>query len=606
MMVKAAALAIEERGRACIEAPTGTGKTFSALVPVVTSGYRAVIVTSSLALQDQLIDKDLPRVTEAIAPNITYVAVRGRGQYGCVAKAREANMLAPERLVDWVLSGTGDGERRGCPFPVTDEEWSHVSVGEDECPGASSCKVSADCYAEHARERSMKADVIVMNMHVFSRRLTCEAFDTVDVLVIDEGHDLLDVGCSSFSVAVTPAKVRRVAEAIRSVRGPIPEVNQLGDIANELERHCKNLAPNGSHSFDDGVTADVATMRLLEMLSLALSKKMVGDSGASEGARQRLATKQARLLMEVDTMMEPASTAAWSTQHGLFASPLSIGRELAADGWYNAKAESQRAVIVCSATIPSTIERDIGLTLDHELKSTVEVTRVRCPTPFDLGKNVRLYVAEHLTCPSLRNGSWETEAVAEAVALVNASHGGAMVLCTSTAGVNRFSEAMRREGHTTFVQGDMPKGALIQAFADDHDSVLVATRSFWQGVDVPGSTLRLVILDRLPMPSPDDALVKARRKVIEGRYIAAGRINDASYQAWLKVDIPLAGTTMAQGFGRLIRSTSDRGVVAVLDPRLIKKSYGPKILEDLPVPPTRDRAAILKALAEWSGKPVTA
>jgi ATP-dependent DNA helicase DinG len=278
---------------------------------------------------------------------------------------------------------------------------------------------------------------------------------------------------------------------------------------------------------------------------------------------------------------------------------MSIARQLAENVW------ADRAVIVTSATMPSTINRDIGLGVSTEAAGEpVDVARIVVPSPFDFKNNSILYVAKHLPNPRNRD-QWEPKAIAECVAAVNISGGGALVLTTATGDIDKYANPLVRAGYRVLRQGQMAKGELVAEFAADENSVLVATRSFWQGVDVPGSTCRMVVITRLPMPRPDDPMISARRERVANRHKAGGLDQrTAEIQAFRSVDVPLAATALAQGAGRLIRSVTDRGAVVVLDPRLATAGYRARLLADIPMPRSVSLTEVEAKYRAWGRRPI--
>lgn len=620
-MVSAVAGAIARRGRLAVEAPTGTGKGIGYLVPIAVSGQRALIVTSSISLQDQLVDLDLPAVAAAVDPSLTFRSVKGRGNYVCAAKAAELRDAAKPGsplalLAEWALTGEHDGDRRNAPAEVSEDAWSMIAVQSDECPGASSCPHGGVCFSERARIDAKQARVVVANMHLFGMHAVLEGVleptpDKVDddnpgfdVIVVDEAHDMLDVGCTVNGAEVTPVRLRTVAKAISSVDPASQSAVDLRAIAAEMERTCKTfgsqvkrISPADEHPFEPLL---IAAMKALE--SPWSSKPSAGESSERARVRARIEMLSSNVASLLDNDGE--SWVRWVTDRGAFGSPLSIARQLASNVWRD------RPVVVCSATMPGTIVRDLGLAVGVDivtglpLADGVEVRRASVPSPFDFDSNALLYVASRLSSPTERDGRWEREAIEECSKLVAGSGGGAMVLCTSSSAVERFATRLRADGHRVFAQGDASRSQILKAFTEDHDAVLVATRSFWQGVSVSGDTCRLVVIDRIPIPRPDDPLVAARREIVAKRFEAKGMSGrEAHWAAFAQVDVPLAATALAQGVGRLIRTMSDRGVVAVLDPRLATAKYKAQLLAPLEMPLTTDVGTAVSALHRWFGVP---
>lgn len=598
-MVRAVATVMENEGRASVEAPTGTGKSLAALVPAITDGRPTLIVTSSIALQDQLEQVDIPRVAQVLNPDLDFLAIKGRGQTVCPAKVDAQGMFADEKLTSWAFDPTVNRSRAACPIDVTDQDWyGKYAVSEDECPGRRSCRFADQCPAEQARARMASADIVVVNMHVFAMMLGAEVMDRFRNIIVDEAHDLLDAGCSARAVMISPRKIASVADGLnRNVSSTHPSIDPIRDLAKRWETEVKRRAGSKPYVMSGGAAGDEVFGGLIDRTVDELSFTLPRDP---DPKIRMLATKVQRLRSHLEAVRDTGGWACWLDWRGLHASPLSLRSELSTLAW------AGRSVVLCSATMPSTITRDTGL--DSDIDPGL-VIHARVESPFDLDANSMLYVAADMPDPSQERKQFETASEERCVDLVAASNGGALVLCTSSSAVERFARSLRHKGFDVLAQGEADRARLVADFKDRRDSVLVATRSFFQGVDVPGDACRLVVIDRIPFPTPDDPLCNARRDAVKRGLVQSGRAADmdkAHWPAYMQIDVPNAATILTQAFGRLIRSEHDRGVVAILDPRLVMKQYGGRILAELPVRPVIHVETALERIALYAPRPAVA
>ncbi len=518
------------------------------------------------------------------------------------------------RLIAW--AGTSDtGDRAELSFEPNPRAWAALSVSARECPGAFRCPSGTVCFAERARDRAAGADVVVVNTHLYATHVASDGavLPQHDVVVLDEAHAVEDVMTAALGVEITAGRLRGVAQATRSLVGAddnaLPDA--VADVADRLE---DVLGPRAGHRVLrslDGAGPDAAADAELEAV-LALARGRLealagalhradagggagpGGNGGGAGAdgpaddaarRNRARVALGHLVEEVAVAATPGEgQVAWVEATGpggrtptLRVAPVEVGPLLAQRLWPEVSA------VLTSATIPPRLAERLGLPegrTDH----------LEVGSPFPYRTCALLYCAKHLPDPR-RPGA--AEALHEELRLlVTAAGGRTLALFTSWRAMHAAADALRPVlDYTVLAQGDMPKGRLIEAFTAEHGACLFATMSFWQGVDVPGPTLSLVTLDRLPFPRPDDPLLQARRD----------RAGDAAFRV---VDLPRAATLLAQGAGRLIRSSSDTGVVAVLDSRLATAGYRRALLEV--VPPMRrtiDRDEVCRFLAATRGVP---
>lgn len=577
-MAAAVGAIIGRRGRIVIEAPTGVGKSLGYLAPVAAAiaedpTLRVLVTTAGLGLMDQIADVDLPRVRR-LAPNMTSVVVRGRAQYACMLKANNLELIPgfSTELSRWALSGGHDGERRQAPLH-TDEEWRGVSVSDGDCIGADKCPLGVQCFAERTRGQAKIANLVVTNMHLMAKHatMTTPNGDPAGILagerpfnvhVIDEAHELLDISCSVNASTITPGQLFGLAAALRKANASPACAEAVHTAAKEMQSAIRRLPNGGNARYRSGAVMDPTMDRILSLVSGALQDPFNDtEAEGSKSARMGLARQIEATLRDVERIRNVTTHVQWLDENGLTSSPTSIAFDLAERAWEHS------AVVACSATMPTTVVRDIGLGISQA--GSVAPASLRVPTPFDLARHGLLYVAADLPRPSERE-RFEAAAVQRCRELVAASRGGAMVLCTSTAAVARFASALRADGWTVFAQGEgLSKDRMVTGFTADHDSVLVGTRGFWQGVSVEGSTCRHVIIDRIPFPRPDDPMVNARREQLVERFLRSGTDQrSAEIAAFNAIDVPLAATAVAQGAGRGHRTITDLAVVSLLDSRL--------------------------------------
>lgn len=624
-MVQAVGAGIAGGRHLVVQAGTGTGKSLGYLIPAILSGKRVVVATATKTLQDQLAQRDLPFLQQALGTQLSFAVLKGRSNYLCRQRAAELTSNAEQlsldeidgppgvyeemqRLLAWAKrSPTGD--RAELAFEPSPRAWGLLSVGTRECPGRSRCPSGKDCFAEIARERAAEADVVVTNMHLYGAHLARDGtvLPQHDVVVFDEAHELEDTATDCLGLEISAAALRTLARTARPLltkegaqaATDLEAAGDLLDHALDTLVGCR-LSPDlrpivrepGSASRvprPDGPgplahAVELVTERLTR-LSSAL-RQAVGtpgslgfDTGAHSGAladpsRARALQAAGKLAEDLAKLrlLSPSDVAWVEGRRGapgsrqpahlcIRVAPIEVGPTLAERLW------GEVTAVLTSATIPLGIADRLGM--PPETHDSLDVG-----SPFSYPTNALLYCAAHL--PDRRHPDADRALHEELASLIETAGGRTLALFTSWRGM---SEAARlvgsRVGYRVLTQDELPKAALLQAFAADESVCLFATMGFWQGVDLPGPTLSLVVIDRIPFPRPDDPLLAARRE----------RAGNAAFRT---VDLPRASTLLAQGAGRLIRSNSDMGVVAVLDRRLAYASYRWDLVRALP-PMTRTR-----------------
>ncbi|EGQ73408.1 ATP-dependent DNA helicase DinG [Actinomyces sp. oral taxon 448 str. F0400] len=620
--------ALDAGSHLLVQAGTGTGKSLGYLVPVMlhaaTAEERAVVSTATLALQRQVMTKDAPVAADAVEavtgvrPSVALLkgwqnylcrhrlaggypdddadtlfsagAATTPGRVGEADRGSVGEQIV--RLREWAAE-TATGDRDDLIPGVSDRAWAHVSVSRAECLGPS-CPLHEECFPELARAAASQADVVVTNHAMLGIAAAGNVGVLPDyrVLVVDEAHELAGRVRSQGTVSLSAAAVMRVAAAAR--RGASVVVTELEEAGQRLQlaladlpdgRLADGLPPAGREAL---VVLDGAARRVLADVRGA--SRASRDEGTDAGGAALARTAVADLIDTIERMTSDSvrerRDVAWverpragAEPPRLTLAPIDVAAAIA-DSLLN-----DRAVVLTSATLAlgggfEPMARALGLTVASDRWDGVDVG-----TPFDYARQGILYAPTHLPRP----GRGICEAVLdELLALTEASGGGMLGLFSSRRAAAEAAEVLRGATDlTVYAQGDDQLSTLVEAFAADEDACLVGTLSLWQGVDVPGRTCRLVIIDRIPFPRPDDPVAQARSEAVA----AAGG------NGFMSVSATHAALLLAQGAGRLIRRPDDRGVVAVLDPRLRTARYGSFLARSMPALwPTGDRDTVLGAL----------
>ena len=577
-MAQAVAAAIGSGRHLVVQAGTGTGKTLGYLVPAIVAGKRVVVATATKALQDQLAAKDLPFLEAHLGMPFDWAVLKGRSNYVCMQRVRELQAAATgqleledfaatirveiNKLVEW-SGGTDTGDQASLTWAPSDKAWQAVSVGSDECPGASKCPMGSVCFAEAARTRASVADVVVVNMHLYGLHVGSGGMllPEHDVVVMDEAHQLEDIMSDTVGVQVAGGRFTTLTAALKRI---IDDPQLIGSVAESSLVVRDALAPflgqRLSRPFPEAIQSMLVDVRgRIERAQTALRaiKTDVDDAKARVQRGQQLAT---RLQDSIDLALDNREGFVAFVSGGpdyprLEIAPLEVGNVLNNGIW------SQRTAILASATIPASLGARVGLPPSG-------FDEIDVGSPFDYEHHSLLYCALHM--PDPRSPAYGPAVHEELAALITAAGGRTLALFTSWKAMDAAAEAVRlRVDVPILTQRDLPKTALVKAFSDDEHSCLFATAGFFQGVDIPGRTLSLVVIDRIPFPRPDDPLLSARREQLGAA-------------AFGQIDLPRASMLLAQATGRLIRTATDRGVVAVMDPRLGKANYRWDIVKALP------------------------
>ncbi|HEY6292483.1 MAG TPA: ATP-dependent DNA helicase [Terriglobia bacterium] len=589
-MAEEVAAAIENRRHLIAEAGTGTGKTLAYLVPIILSGRRVVISTGTKNLQEQLFFKDLPFLKK-LFPDVRATLMKGRSNYLCRQKLYDIERQP-------VLSGleevelyahirkweerTKTGDRAELTsLRDTSELWGRIDARREACTGQK-CPQFERCFITLMHQRAAEADVIIVNHHLFFADLALKQGEYARLLpdyaavVFDEAHDVEDVATVYFGLQFSNYRVEELArdteQTLRQKDLPVAEV--LAAVAG-LRRRAEtffNLFPSGEgrFAFDhrdqflEGNRAAYGAM-LNAHLRLETELKRIKDRPEEiNNLARRAAELRGTLEMVIES--QDRNFVFWWERRGrgvfLEASPIDVSAILRERLF-----EKVDTTVLTSATLAVSgtfdfLKRRLGI--DH-------ATERLFPSPFDFKQQALLYTPAHL--PDPRESDFGRRAAEEVAGVLKATHGRAFVLFTSYQQMRDLYERVRaRVRYPLLLQGQAPRTALLERFRSTPHAVLFATSSFWQGVDVQGEQLSAVIIDRLPFAVPSDPVVAARIR----------QLNEDGGNAFVEYQVPEAVISLKQGFGRLIRSTTDRGVLAILDPRLVKKHYGRHFFESLP------------------------
>lgn len=572
-----------------VQAGTGTGKSLGYLVPAILAGKRTVVATATKALQDQLARHDLPLLQENLGVDFTWAVVKGRSNYVCAQRLSEnadtSNQLEFDELGDklkeeiariqqWAArTATGDFEE----FDQLPSQRARemLSVGSDQCPGRNKCPNGSNCFAERAREAAQSADVIVVNIHLYGNHIASggNILPEHDVVVFDEAHQLESVLSDTVGQNLSTGRISSFASAVRQV---IADPTVTNRVESRALQFGADLVPfrgqRLSSPLPESIQKPLAEIRIEINSLIGMLRDIKTDNDAVQQKSLRAQTQGTRLAESIDVALGQfdgyvAYVEDKEDRPALRISPLHVGEVLQTNVWTNHQA------VLTSATIPSAMPDRVGLTMDG-----TEVLQV--DSPFDYEKNSILYCPK--TGPDPRDATFPGFVHDELESLIRAAGGRTLALFTSKAAMRRAVDEMRtRLPDLEFMTlDDMPRHAMIERFKTDESSCIFASASFFQGVDLPGRTLSLVVLDKIPFPVPSDPLLSARREAVGAK----------SFQL---IDIPIAATALAQAAGRLIRTADDKGVVAVLDSRLAKKNYAWTLIRTLPpMSRTADRAVV--------------
>jgi ATP-dependent DNA helicase DinG len=635
-MAEAVARALTTGEHLMVQAGTGTGKSLAYLVPALLNERRVVVATATLALQHQLVERDIPALLEAVEHVLpasgrrpSYAVLKGRSNYACLHRVREgvpddqgalvdlpagsmgSEVLALRSWAEEQSEANGPGDRDSAP-KHTDRVWRQVSVNHRECLGATKCPFGDECFAERAREKAVMSQLIVTNHSI----LAIDAVEGVpmipeyDAVVVDEAHELTARVTQAATDELSVPDVDRAARrAQRHVDGT--EADDLADAGDALRAAFDECGPGRIDALATSLADALVLVRDAARAVLSAFPKESADGDVDAGRTQARGMVQEIFVTAERMAANSDDDVLWLAERErsrggdlLCVAPLQVWGPL------RDKLLNDKTVVLTSATLMlgggfDAVAASLGFKpeerVDHSLSgppasSDVEPAEdgslpwrgIDVGSPFDYPRQSILYVARHLPPPG-RDGLGAAQ-IDEIVGLVDAAGGRTLGLFSSRRAAEAAAEAAReRLPHLTILaQGDAQLPELARLFTEDPHTCLFGTLSLWQGIDVPGETCQLVIVDRIPFPRPDDPLMSARQRAAD----------QAGGNGFMRVAATHAALLLAQGTGRLIRTSTDRGVVAILDPRLVTARYGSFLRASLaPMWSTTDRDVVLKALA---------
>jgi ATP-dependent DNA helicase DinG len=604
--------AVTDRTHLAVQAGTGTGKSLAYLVPAMQLAADkrgpVVVSTATIALQRQLVDRDLPRLADALRESLgrtpEFAILKGRNNYLCLNKLRngpedEQDSLfdAPgsqlgahvKRLHQWAASTTS-GDRDEIVPGVPDQAWRQVAVTARECLGPGRCPFGIQCYSERARRMAAEADVVVTNHALLAINALGEGGILPEhrVVIVDEAHELVDrvtsVATGELSTYAIDFAVRRTGKLADEA-----EIARLSEAGNALTPLLATMPAGRMDHLDQGLGATLAALRDAATACAAQVRRIAADKNEDADPAEVTAAQTAlvsleelgvvadRMITAYDQPIADRDSVVWLSRPedwsdnarpaSLHVAPLEVGEVLAEHLF------ADRTVVLTSATLTlggsfAPLARQWGLDVSAIGN---EWAGMDVGSPFAHGRSGILYVAKHLPPPT-RDGL-PPEYLEELWELIKAAGGRTLGLFSSMRAAKAAAAAMRESlPYPVLCQGDDSTMQLVKEFAADEPTCLFGTLSLWQGVDVPGPSLRLVVIDRIPFPRPDDPLASARTRAADAR----------GGSGFMEVSANHAALLLAQGAGRLLRTMEDRGVVAVLDSRLVTKRYGEYLRASLP------------------------
>jgi ATP-dependent DNA helicase DinG len=563
------------------EAGTGTGKSLAYLIPALESGQRVVVATATKALQEQLLGHDVPTAARALGREVRVVVLKGRQNYVCRKQLQSFGPMllrdprdeqAFEALQPW-LASTTTGDRAELSFEPSEALWAELAVGSDRCAGRR-CPFHSTCFAESARARAGEAELVIANHALYFADLAAGGgvLPDHDAVVFDEAHRLEESAASWLGGRVSRYALRRLAGDVERVcreNAAVLPGKALDRIERAGERLWKAVSPaTGRRRLREPPAEPIA---LLAAALRSLAEELHGRGDELDLLARRTLT----VVADTEACLEPdpLTRVVWAEPDAVAWAPVDVSTELRERLWD----EGPTAILVSATLTTGEDARFVRgrLGLEHARELVVG-------SPYDFREQALLYVPRAF--PDPRSDGFSERVADEVAALLRLSEGRALVLTSSYRALDVLRERVRGQvPYEVLVQGEEPRERLLERFRTEVDSVLLATSTFWQGVDIPGESLSLLVIDKLPFSAPGDPLHEARCEAVE----AAGG-------DWFRdFALPTATLQLRQGFGRLIRGHGDRGVVAILDSRLRTKAYGRAFLAALPrAPLVDDRAAV--------------
>ena len=561
-MAELVAECIANAEHAVIEAGTGTGKSFAYLVPAILSGHKTIVSTANRTLQDQLVRKDLPFLARTLEHEFTYTVAKGKSNYLCLIKVKQNGM--PEGMYDW-FTDTEDGDLDTVPIYLDYKERRTLGAGDD-CPGPK-CPMAHKCYYYKAKLARLTADVVVTNHAQLCQHLLLPMAQILPsdapVLIVDEAHQLESYAVNADSVEVTPHAFRLSAAKLKE----------------DATRWLQSLVPAGTRD-DTLILAESEYSHDLGQALLDLADYVnpgeIDDLGALEEDQQELYMHRLAEAKQIQRLAESAQKLADPTGEGFVRhyrmdqrGPVGMLTRYKVDEFLSNLTRRFHTVVYTSATL-STGPNDFAFFMRRN--GITEAQTLQVSSPFDYQRQAGLYLPKSYKVPMPQGRTreaFDATVTKHMYNLVKSSEGHALLLFTSWRAMEQAERKLREVlPYPVRAQGNGNRSDLIAWLKHTPHAVLCATASFWEGVDIPGDALRLVAIDKLPFASPSP--------------VETARQEELGAQAFYDLQIPEATLRLKQGFGRLIRRETDRGVVAILDPRLWRRPYGRGIVRALP------------------------
>jgi len=581
-MAQAVDQAIRDKKHLAIEAPCGIGKTYAYLIPAIehaiATDSRVIVCTANIALQEQIVEKDLPGLAKIMPRKFTWALIKGINNYLCMDRLGEAQAelmnvtfdrkeLRHFQKIEAWAEETKSGDLSDLDFEPADAVWGRVNGVSELCNG-SQCRFYEDCFAMDARRRLRGAQVIVTNYHLFFAHLRVKAAGAGDVIlpsastiICDEAHDMADIARDFFGMRLTPFSVTMLVRGANHLkRGAVAERLRLasrsffGRVRDTAERRLRK--PNWVDAGELLKTVGEYRDLLQEARAQTEDEEEIDKLGKFAGAADHFVETVTKFIR-----LDDPNCVYWAEKDAraarLFARVIDVSTMLREQLF-----TGPTTVVLTSATL--TASGEFGF-LKRETGAQ-DATEMRVPSPFDHRDQQILIVPKMKSQPN--DPSFPTEISGHINRIIKSLGGRTMCLFTSYKNLDLCAQAAESTGVKILRQGDQPRSKLLKEFRRDEGTALFATSSFWQGVDIPGEALSCLVIDKIPFMNPGDPLLEA--------------LQDRDPQSFSNYSLPKAILDLRQGFGRLIRRRSDRGVVVIFDTRLFSKSYGAGVLASLP------------------------
>ena len=601
-MAEAVAEAIENRSHLIVEAGTGTGKTYAYLLPALMSGRKAIISTGTKTLQDQLYHRDLPLITRAVGRPVTTALLKGRANYLCLERLEMAAVGPGETAADlkavheWRARTRHGDKAELVEVPEDSSVWPLVTSTAENCLGQK-CPFYKDCHVVKARRAAQEADMVVVNHHLLLADLAMkeegfvEFLPGADVLILDEAHQIPDLATQFFGVSVGTRELERMLDELRAATLPVnqPELQRRLDRLQTAVRELRASAPRAEGRHDLSSVAGVIANPLRDLrVALVDALEAIAEFADASIEIDKL---HERMIVLGERLATIASEDSWdglrwidvnARSLRLHLTPLDVATTL--QSLFNTGHQSW---VFTSATLA------IGEDFSHfaDRMGLAGTTSITFPSPYQLEERGLIYLPPKMPAPS--DGEHTAALLDSILPILEFTVGGMFVLFTSHRALNLArkwfrTRKKRLRGRPLLAQGDAPRDDLLRRFREYGNAVLLGTGSFWEGVDVRGSALTVVAIDKLPFASPADPLLKARLEFIRRQ----------GGNGFTEHQLPLAALSLKQGAGRLLRDPNDFGVVVLCDPRIRSKGYGRLFLDCLqPMPHTDQLDTVADFLA---------